>query len=45
MNLKDKINKLDWTPKGEAKEIYDEFIKSPFYDEDGVIVKLLMCLV
>ena len=45
MDLKNKINELDYCPQGEAKILYDEFIKSPFYNDGESILKLVMCLV
>jgi len=45
MDLKNKINELDYCPCGEAKLLYDEFIKLPFYDDGEAILRLVMCLV
>jgi hypothetical protein len=40
-----KINTLDWCPKGEAFNVYNEFIQSPFYDNQSVIFKLAITLI
>lgn len=45
INLKEKIDALDWCPNGEADAIYQEFIKNPEYDDGFLIFKLLITLV
>ncbi|MCL2285492.1 MAG: hypothetical protein FWC32_03915, partial [Firmicutes bacterium] len=44
MGILEKINSLSWTPSGEAKTIYDEFLLNPDYSNADSMEKLLICL-
>lgn|GEM_PF-1887812 len=45
MSVWDSISRLSWQSSGEAKAIYDEFIKAPDYSPQAPLEKLLICLV
>jgi tetratricopeptide (TPR) repeat protein len=44
MGLTERIDSMGWTPTGEAKAIYDDFMENPDYAPNEKINKLLICL-
>jgi hypothetical protein len=44
-NIKTDIRNMGWCTNGEASKIYLQYQKSPFYNDNFMIFKLMTCLI